>query len=38
MVHYDGGVWGKGGYVAEFFAGLGCEPVVQGYQHAWIMP
>jgi hypothetical protein len=35
---YDGGIWGKGGYVAEFFTLLGCEPVLEGYQHGWIMP
>lgn len=34
----DLGVGGKGGYVADFFAKLGCAPVIQGYQHGWIIP
>ncbi|OFZ84223.1 MAG: hypothetical protein A2W21_01455 [Betaproteobacteria bacterium RBG_16_66_20] len=38
MIVHDYGVAGKGGYVAEFFAKIGCAPVIQGYQHGWIMP
>ncbi|MBI1943063.1 MAG: hypothetical protein HYS35_05295 [Betaproteobacteria bacterium] len=38
MVVHDFGVAGKGGYVAEFFAKIGCAPVIEGYQHGWIMP
>lgn len=38
MIVHDFGVSGKGGYVAEFFAKLGCAPVIEGYQHGWIMP
>lgn len=34
----DCGVGGKGGYVAEFFSRIGCTPVIEGYQHGWIMP
>jgi hypothetical protein len=34
----DHGVAGKGGYVAEFFSKIGCTPVIEGYQHGWIMP
>jgi hypothetical protein len=34
----DFGIGGKGGYVAEFFAKIGCTPVIEGYQHGWIMP
>jgi hypothetical protein len=34
----DFGVWGKGGYVAEYFGRIGCAPVIEGYQHGWIMP
>lgn len=34
----DCGIWGKGGYVAEFFSRIGCEPVIEGYQHGWIVP
>jgi len=37
LVH-DCGISGKGGYVAEFFAGIGCAPVIEGYQHGWVMP
>jgi hypothetical protein len=37
-IHYDGGVWGKGGYAAEYFAKIGCEPAIRGYQHGWIVP
>jgi len=36
MLH-DFGVTGKGGYVAEFFAKIGCDPVFEGYQHGWIV-
>ncbi len=35
---YDWGVSGKGGYVADFFSKIGCNPVIKGYQHGWIMP
>lgn len=38
MIVHDFGVAGKGGYVAEFFAKIGCAPVIEGYQHGWIMP
>ena len=38
MIVRDHGVAGKGGYVAEFFAKIGCAPVIEGYQHGWIMP
>lgn len=38
MIVHDYGVAGKGGYVAEFFSKIGCAPVIQGYQHGWIMP
>jgi len=34
----DHGVAGKGTYVAEFFARLGCSPAVEGYQHGWVFP
>ena len=34
----DHGVSGKGSYVAEFFARIGCAPVIEGYQHGWLMP
>ena len=34
----DCGIGGKGGYVAEFFSRIGCDPVIEGYQHGWIMP
>ena len=34
----DCGIGGKGGYVAEYFSRIGCEPVIQGYQHGWIIP
>lgn len=35
---HDFGVSGKGVYVAEFFSKIGCAPVIEGYQHGWIMP
>jgi len=38
MIVHDFGVAGKGGYVAEFFSKIGCAPVIEGYQHGWIMP
>jgi len=38
VVIRDHGVAGKGGYVAEFFAKIGCAPVIEGYQHGWILP
>ena len=38
VVLRDHGVAGKGGYVAEFFGKIGCTPVIEGYQHGWIMP
>ena len=34
----DLGVVGKGKYIAEFFSRIGCAPVIEGYQHGWIMP
>ena len=37
MVVHDFGVAGKGGYVAEFFAKIGCQPVIEGYQHGWLI-
>ena len=38
MVLHDFGVAGKGAYIAEFFAKIGCAPVIEGYQHGWIIP
>ena len=38
MIVHDFGVTGKGGYVAEFFTKIGCAPVIEGYQHGWILP
>lgn len=38
MIVHDFGVAGKGGYVAEFFARIGCSPVIAGYQHGWLVP
>ena len=38
LVLHDFGVTGKGAYVADFFSKIGCAPVIEGYQHGWIMP
>lgn len=38
LIVHDFGVAGKGSYVAEFFARIGSAPVIEGYQHGWIMP
>lgn len=34
----DLGIVGKGKYVADFFARIGCKPAVEGCQFGWIMP
>ena len=38
MVIQDCGVVGKGSYVAQFFSRIDCLPVIDGYQHGWIVP
>ena len=38
LIVHDFGVSGKGAYVAEYFARIGCAPAIEGYQYGWVIP